>query len=168
MAASRVCSPTSITFAIKTQEEDLDLWTSNVVYKEVLLNPPPQPVIEEPCAGTQDSIVVELDALNPTDMDYEGPYDELLPESSDDLHDVFAPCHLRRHRVQGAVVSKSASPPADISPHPSLLCLETQAEAHEAWVASLPLPVAAPLTDEEKERMAMVQRRNQYFFDLRR
>ena len=168
MAASRVGSPRHITFAIKPQEEGLDSWTSNLVYKEVLLNPPPQPATVEPCVGTQDSIVVELDAPNSTDMDYEGPYDELLPESSDHLDDVFAPCHLRRHRVQGAIASKSAFPPPDISPHPSLLCLETQAEAHEAWVASLPHPVAAPLTEEEKERMAMVQRRNQYFFDLRR
>ena len=44
--------------------------------------------------------------------------------------------------------------------------LQTQEDAHEAWVASLPDPVAAPLTEEEKEREAMVKRRSQYFFDL--
>ena len=35
--------------------------------------------------------------------------------------------------------------------------------AHEAWVASLPDPTMLELTEEEKEREAMLQRRAQYF-----
>ena len=44
--------------------------------------------------------------------------------------------------------------------------LQTLEEAHEAWVASLPDHVAAPLTEEEKEREAMIERRSQYFEKL--
>ena len=38
---------------------------------------------------------------------------------------------------------------------------------HEAWVATLPPPPEAPLTPEEEERAAMLQRRSIFMADLR-
>ena len=39
--------------------------------------------------------------------------------------------------------------------------------AHEAWLASLPSPSEAPLTPEEVERAAMLQRRSIFMANLR-
>ena len=121
MSVSRVCSPEDIIFAIKPQEEGLDSWTSNVVFREVLLNPPVPLQQEDTATITQDTIAVELDALDPADLDYEGPHDELLPETSEDNDFGPDPCNPRRRQVQGGVASKSASPPRGVAPHPSLL-----------------------------------------------
>ena len=45
--------------------------------------------------------------------------------------------------------------------------MESTAAAHEAWVATLPSPPEAPLTPEEEERAAMLQRRSIFMADLR-
>ena len=47
------------------------------------------------------------------------------------------------------------------------LDMESSTEAHEAWVASLPSPTEDPLTPEEEERAAMLQRRAIFMADLR-
>ena len=45
--------------------------------------------------------------------------------------------------------------------------MEGENDAHEAWVASLPAPAEAPLTPEQQERAAMLQRRRSFMRDLR-
>ena len=45
--------------------------------------------------------------------------------------------------------------------------MESSTAAHEAWVATLPSPLEAPLTPEEEERAAMLQRRTIFMADLR-
>ena len=45
--------------------------------------------------------------------------------------------------------------------------MESSTAAHEAWVATLPSPPEAPLTPEEEERAAMLQRRTIFMADLR-
>ena len=45
--------------------------------------------------------------------------------------------------------------------------MESNAAAHEAWVASLAPPPEAPLTPAEVERAAMIARRQQFMESLR-
>ena len=45
--------------------------------------------------------------------------------------------------------------------------MESSTAEHEAWVATLPSPPEAPLTPEEEERAAMLQRRSIFMADLR-
>ena len=45
--------------------------------------------------------------------------------------------------------------------------MEGENDAHEAWVASLPAPAEPPLTPEQQERAAMLQRRSSFMRDLR-
>ena len=44
--------------------------------------------------------------------------------------------------------------------------LESQQAAHEAWVASLIPPPEAPVTDDETERAAMIDRRRHFMATL--
>ena len=41
--------------------------------------------------------------------------------------------------------------------------LEERTRRHEDWIASLPNPIQAPLTPAERERDAMVVRREEFF-----
>ena len=117
---SRVSCPKNIVFAIKAQEEGLDTWTSNLVYREVLLEQPKTNDLEELPMFSQDIISIEIDPFAPSDLDYEGPHDEILPETSEEQDTIFSPRRLK-HRIQGAVESKSASQPKNVTVHPSLL-----------------------------------------------
>ena len=45
--------------------------------------------------------------------------------------------------------------------------MQSAEDAHAAWVASLPDPQDAPLTETEEDRLAMVARRTQYFENLK-
>ena len=44
--------------------------------------------------------------------------------------------------------------------------MESQQAAHEAWVASLIPPPEAPMTPDEAERSAMLERRRQFMATL--
>ena len=65
----------------------------NVVFREVLLNAnqntedcydPTTPFDDE-----IDSVAAELQSYTPTDLDYEGPHDEVLPEVEEEEDNVF-------------------------------------------------------------------------------
>ena len=43
--------------------------------------------------------------------------------------------------------------------------MQSEEDAHAAWVASLPAHQDAPLTEAEEERLAMLARRSKYFED---
>lgn len=44
--------------------------------------------------------------------------------------------------------------------------MQSTADAHEAWIASLPAQPDAPLTEAEEERLAMLARRSAHFEEL--
>ena len=164
VAASRVGSRDRIKFAIKPVEpEGWDNFTSNVVYREVLLDAPALTAMEVQLQDIGDSVAVELDPFTTTDADYGGPHDELWTEN--DLEDRFVfkkPLPVNKRKP---IKIRSASPPKNLATPdetvPSKRPLSSA--AHEAWVASLPDPPTEELTEEEKERGAMLERRAQYF-----
>ena len=166
VAVSRVGSRDKIRFAIKPVEEGWNNFTSNVVFKEVLLDSP------QPSNSTQpgsledfcDSVAADLDTYSPSDLEYEGPNDEMLPETDvEDDNDFKKPLPVKRHR--GHKVKRSASQPKDLAPPDKAVPRKRPltSAAHEAWIAGLPDPTTDELTEEEKEREAMVERRSQYF-----
>ena len=163
VAVSRVGSRDKIKFAIKPEEEGWDNLTSNVVYREVLLDAPE--LMAEECAAEDlvDAVAVDIDPFQPTDMDYEGPHDEVWTEPEIEDSFVFKkPLQVKR-RVGQKI--RSASPPKQLAAPdqtvPRKRTLTTA--AHEAWVASMPDPPMEELTEEEKERETMLQRRAQFF-----
>ena len=166
VAVSRVGSKEKIKFAIKPVEEGWDNFTSNVVYREVLLDAPhqePEPVNHP---NFSDSVAVDLDPYNPSDLDYEGPNDEVVPEVEIDEEFIFKkPLPVRR---QTATKLKSASPPRNLaSPEPTVPRKRPLTSvSHEAWVASHPNPPLEELTEEEMERGVMMQKRSQFFKNL--
>ena len=166
VAVSRVGSRDRIKFAIKPDEEGWDNFTDNVVYREVLLDVPQQMVVEEIQDSFMDAVAVELDQFNPTDTDYEGPHDEIWAEGEVAEDFVFKEPHPVRKKK--TVKIKSASPPKNLAPPdktvPRKRPLTTA--AHEDWVASLPDAPVEELTEEEKEREAMLQRRARFFKNM--
>jgi hypothetical protein len=109
-----------------------------------------------------DSVAADLDMYPYYDLEYEGPHDELLPAEEEDELLFKRPRPVTR---QGRLASRSASPPRDLAPPhetvPRPRPLTTV--QHEQWVARLPDPPRAPLTEEEIEIQARVETRNQIF-----
>ena len=163
MAVSRVGSREQIKFAIKPSEEGWDNFTSNVVYREVLLDCPQLYNNSENQQDITDSVAADLEPYSPSDLDYEGPHDEVVSEDKGEDQFIFKePFPVRRRR---ATKTRSASPPKNLAA-PEQTVPKKQplsSAAHEAWVASLPGPPIEELTEEEKEREAMVQRRSHFF-----
>ena len=164
VAVSRVGSREKIKFAIKPAEEGWNNFTSNVVYREVLLDFPHAKDKTSTEPDFTDCVAAHLDPYSPSDLDYEGPHDEVVPEA--DMEYIFKkPLPVKRNRPSK---TKSVSPPKNLAapeqnvPRKRLL----SSAAHEAWVASLPDPPTEELTEEEKEREAMVQRRTQFLKDI--
>ena len=165
MAVSRVGSKDRIKFAIKPVEEGWNNLTSNVVYREVLLDAP-HLLEHDNYPNFTDTVAVDLDPYSPSDLDYEGPYDEVVPEVEINKEFVFKkPLPVRR---QTGRKFKSASPPRNLaSPEPTVPRKRPLTSAsHEAWVASLPDPPLEELTEEEMERGVMMQKRSQFFKNL--
>ena len=162
MAASRVGSRDNIKFAIKPEEEGLVNFTSNVVYREVLLDAPEIPM-EVDQQDFSDAVAVELDPFTSTDTDYDGPHDEISAEN--ELEDRFVfkePLPVKKkksNKIRSASQPKNMAAPDETVPRKRPL----SSADHEAWVASLPDPPIEELTEEEKEREDMIERRSQYF-----
>ena len=169
-------------FAVKKEEEQMRCVTPNIVYREVLLHrghrlttttaavhsPPPLAVPEH-------------------DNDVESIYDGFEEEDPDvDIEELYGP----RRTIQQQSPNLSRPLPAGVIPavlpsreeaevdsiafyHSHIWYLqaaldsESSTAAHEAWVSSLPSPTQAPLTLEEEERAAMLQRRSNFMADLR-
>ena len=167
VAASRVGSRDKIKFAIKPEEEGWDNFTSNVVYREVLLDAPQIPM-EVGQQDFSDAVAVEMDPFIPLDTDYEGPHDELNWTESDlDDRFVFKKPLPVKEKKQAKNLGKirSASPPKNLATPDKNVPRKRplSSVAHEAWIASLPDPSTEELTEEEMEREAMLQRRSLYF-----
>ena len=162
VAASRVGSRDKIKFAIKPEEEGWNNFTSNVVYREVLLDAPEIPM-EVNQSDFSDALAVKMYPYTPMDTDYEGPHDELWTES--ELEDRFVfkePLPVKKKKtamIRSAPPPKNLATPDETVPRKRPL----SSAAHEAWIASLPDPPSEDLTEEEKEREAMLERRSQYF-----
>ena len=162
VAASRVGSRDKIKFAIKPEEEGWNNFTSNVVYREVLLDAPEIPM-EVNQSDFSDALAVKMYLYTPMDTDYEGPHDELWTES--ELEDRFVfkePLPVKKKKtamIRSAPPPKNLATPDETVPRKRPL----SSAAHEAWIASLPDPPSEDLTEEEKEREAMLERRSQYF-----
>ena len=166
MAVSRVGSRDRIKFAIKPEEEGWDNLTSNVVYREVLLDTPELMAEDVHQQDISDTVAVEMDPFNPTDTDYEGPHDEIWTEDEAEDNFVFKKPYPVKEKSEAK--TRSASPPKNLA-SPDKTVPRTRpisSAAHEAWVASLPDPPLEELTEEEKEREAMLQRRAQYFKNM--
>ena len=166
VAVSRVGSRENIKFAIKPVEEGWDNFTSNVVYQEVLLDSPQH---QDELGQQQyftDSVAAEVFPYSPTDLDYEGLNDEVLPEVEEEEEFIFKKPQPIRRQISNK--SRSASPPRNIAPQEKTVPRTRPliSAAHEAWVASLPDPLTEALTEEEKEREVMIQRRSQFFKNL--
>ena len=166
VAVSRVGSRDRIKFAIKPEEEGWDNFTGNVVYREVLLDAPELKAEECEEADFIDAVAIEIDPFQPTDVDYNGPHDEVWTEAEIEDDFVFKkPLQVRKRVVNK---TRSASPPKQLAapdqtvPRKRPLTTAT----HEAWVASLPDPPREELTEEEKEREEMLQRRARFFQKL--
>ena len=163
VAVSRVGSRERVKFAIKPVEEDSHNFTSNVVYREVLLDATGQTPMEVQQTDFRDAVAIKIDPFNPSDNDYEGPHDEIWTES--DLEDrfVFKEPHPVQRRKPATI--RSASPPKCLAPMDETVPRKQtlSSAANESWIASLPDPPTEELTEEEKEREAMLQRRSQYF-----
>ena len=166
VAVSRVGSREKIKFAIKPTEEGWDNFTSNVVYREVLLD---SIQLQTDSANQQDfsdDVAVLLEPYSHSDLDYEGPHDEVVPETEleEDI-DFKKPLPVKRNipnKTRSASLPKNLATPEENVPRKRPL----SSAAHEAWVASLPEPNTEELTEEEKEREAMVERRSQFFKKL--
>ena len=163
MAASRVGSRERIKFAIKPEEEGWNNFTSNVVYREVLLDAPRLIPMEVQLQDFSDAVAVELDPFTPSDKDYEGPHDEIWAEN--ELEDLFVFKEPLPVKEKKPTKTKSASPPKNLATPEETVPKKRplSSAAHEAWIASLPDPPSEDLTEEEKEREAMLERRSQYF-----
>ena len=138
VAASRVGSRDKIKFAIKPVEEGWDNFTSNVVFREVLLDSPQLLVKPGPELDFSDSVAEDLPNYSPSDLEYEGPHDEVLPEV--DAEDVFKkPSLIKRHRESK---KKSSSPPKNLGPPDKTVPRKRPltSAAHEEWIGSLPDP----------------------------
>ena len=161
VAVSRVGSREKIKFAIKPAEEGWNNFTSNVVYREVLLDFPQAHEKTSTEPDFADCVAAHLDPYSPSDLDYEGPHDEVLPEA-DMEYILKKPLPVKRNRPSK---TKSASPPKNLAAPEQNVARKRplSSAAHEAWVASLPDPPTEELTEEEKERGAMLERRAQYF-----
>ena len=162
VAASRVGSRDRIMFAIKPDEEGFNNFTSNVVYKEVLLDAPEIPM-EVDQQDFSDAVEVDLDPFTTADTDYDGPHDELWAES--ELEDRFVFKEPAPVRKKKPTKIRSASPPKNLASPDKTVPRKRplSSAAHDAWIASLPEPFTEELTKEEKEREAMLQRRADYF-----
>ena len=163
VAVSRVGSRERIKFAIKPVEEGWDNFTTNVVYREVLLDASELIPMEVNQQDFSDAVAVKMDPFTPSDTDYEGPHDEIWAEVEVEDDFVFK----KPYPLKGQKASKirSASPPKNLAPTDMTIPRKRplSSAGHEAWVASLPDPPTEELTEEEKEREAMVERRSQYF-----
>ena len=163
VAVSRVGSRERIKFAIKPEEEGWGNFTTNVVYREVLLDAPEMIPMEQDHQDFRDAVAVEADSFNPSDMDYEGPHDEIWSDVEVEEDFIFKePYPVRKQKEPKNL---SASPPKNLAPEDKTVPRKQllSSAAHEAWVTSLPDPPAEELTEEEKEREAMIKRRSQYF-----
>ena len=165
VAASRVGSRDRIKFAIKPEEEGWDNVTRNVVYREVLLDAPEIPMeVDQP--DFSDAVAVELDPFTPADTDYEGPHDELWTDN--ELEDQFVfkePLPVKRKKTTKI---RSASPPKNLAAPDQTVPRKRpiSSVAHEAWIASLPDPPTVELTEDEKEREAMLEKRRKLICKL--
>ena len=163
VAVSRVGSRDKIKFAIKPQDEGWDNLTSNVVYQEVLLDAPELMQVKIHLQDFNDAVAVKIDPFIPSDMEYEGPHDEIWTES--ELEDRFVfkePNPVLRKKPDKI---RSASPPKGLAPLDETVPRKRplSSVAHETWIASLPDPPAVELTEEEKDREDMLLRRSQHF-----
>ena len=166
VAVSRVGSREKIRFAIKPVEEGWDNFTSNVVYREVLLDSPQLQTDPDSQQDFTDSVAENLEPYSSSDLAYEGPHDEVVHETEVEEDFVFKkPLPVRRSR---ATKNRSASPPKNLAAAEQSVprTRPLSSSAHEAWVASLPDPPMDELTKEEKEREDMVERRSQFFKKL--
>ena len=166
VAVSRVGSREKIKFAIKPAEEGWDNLTSNVVYREVLLDSPQLQTDIYSQQNFTDSLAADLEPYSSSDLAYEGPHDEVVNQTEVEEDFIFKkPLPIRRSRT---TMNRSASPPKNLAlPEQSVPRKRPlSSSAHEAWVASLPDPPMEELTEEEKEREAMVLRRSRFFKNL--
>ena len=151
VAASRVGRPEDVLFAVKKMEAtsaERNI-TKNVVFREVLLHrrQPPPPQVPVPTTPA-----IPLEHGHSSDLDYNGVYDN------------------REEQAQ----SVSASLPSNVTLAPlptareaeAAADMESEEAAHEAWVASLIPPPEAPVTDDEAERAAMINRRRHFMATL--
>ena len=166
VAASRVGSRDRIKFAIKSEEEGWDNFTNNVVYKEVLLDSPELTPMEVQLQDLSDTVAVELDPFTPTDIDYGGPHDEIWTES--EMEDRFVFKEPLPVKNKETTKTRSASSPRNLATPDKTVPRKRPLSSvgHEGWIASLPDPPAEELTEEEKEREAMLQRRAQFFKNM--
>lgn len=179
VAASRVGSREKIKFAIKPPEEGWDNFTSNVVFREVLLNAnqntedcydPTTPFDDE-----IDSVAAELPIYTPTDLDYEGPHDEVLPEVEEEEDNVFKmplPVEVwaqKKFGRQQQQQKRSVSPPKNMAPEEKTVPRKrsTTNAAHEAWIDSLGKAPEEVLTEHEKEIAEMRLRRAKFWKQMR-
>ena len=137
-------------------------FTSNVVYREVLLDAPEIPM-EVDQQDFSDAVAVELDPFTSTDTDYDGPHDEIWAEN--ELEDRFVFKEPLPVKKKNPTRIRSASPPKNLATPDKTVPRKKHlgSEAHEAWIASLPNPPMEELTEEEREREDMLKRRSEYF-----
>ena len=158
--------------------------TPNIVYREVLLHrghrlTPTTDAVPSPPTLTVPEHVNDVESI------YDGFEEE---EPNVDLEELYGP----RRTIQQQAPSPNLSRPLPAGVIPAVLpsCEEAEVDsiafyhshiwylqaaldsesstaAHEAWVSSLPSPPQAPLTPEEEERAAMLQRRSIFMADLR-
>lgn len=180
VAVSRVGSRDNIKFAIKPVDEGWDNFTSNVVFREVLLDSGmdgdvnngvpfiPTPVVVE----VHDSLAEDLPIYIPFDLDYEGPHDEVLPETDADAEAdedfVFKKPRSLKKKEFGRKHTRSASLPKNLAPEENHVPRRRplSSAAHEEWIATYPDVEEEELTEEEKEIEDLVKRRSQYFKGL--
>ena len=172
-------------FAVrKEEEEQKKCITPNIVYREVLLHRGHQLTTAGAALPSPPTLTVP-EHVNDVESIYDGFEEE---EANVDLEELYGP----RRTLQQQYLSPNLSRPLPEGVIPAVLPSREEAEvdsiafyhyriwylqaaldnesstaAHEAWLASLPSPSEAPLTPEEVERAAMLQRRSIFMANLR-
>jgi len=167
VAASRVGHPDDLHFAVITHGAERNFQTKNIVFREVLLH---KSATATPTKSSAISLVTLTDP--PAEQDYEGLYDAEEEEGGGD--DFATSDRVRVLPKRIPAVNLSAPLPPGVTEAELPTRQETEVaedmqsveDAHAAWVASLPDPQDAPLTEEEEDRQAMLARRYQYFENL--
>ena len=165
-------------------EEGVKYLSPNIVYREVLLHG--RRLTPTTTAPTPPTLTVP-DHVNDIESIYDGFEEE---EPNVVLEELYGP----RSTVQQQSPTPNLSRPLPVGVIPAVLPsrgeaevdqhkrndslkddilimqaaldMETAAAAHEAWVASLPVPAQNPPTPAEQERAAMLQRRGIFMANL--